>query len=624
MYRASRTGFDGIAPFSDPYVDIASTVVPTNHASMLRHAEFLAVAGDGILREAYNRVAAFFITELEIDGDLGDDEKTKQKDYLTSDMNVNAFMLSHSLSGLVYGVRYLSVLKPFTRYVVCPRCGANFRFHEFAAATRHEFKWGPGFQGRCLACDYSGDFGDPLDVDDDSKPLILKSWNPHDMRIDWNDATGQAGYFDWVIPADFRTEARTGSSHFVLASTPWTWLRAAYSDMNIRFTEEQVKYWHEPALAGLRFRGVGVPRTIVNLRRMYFTQILLRMQEVLAIGHVAPMRVISPANTAGRGGEETDIFRTLNAGDVRSRIMRMVAAHRYDPNSIQASPIPLQMQALGADARNLIPADVTNQAIEMELNAAGIPVDLFKMTMTQQAAPIGLRLFARHWAPFADSIQSDMGYIARRTQVLNKWEKARYRYGPPQIVDDIELRSLEMSMAQAGLLARGYAIKRVGTTMREQTRYKMEDLEVEQEEQAKSQQRQDAFSFSREMANAGGPPQLGPPGQAQPGQPQQPQQSPGGQVPAGAAPAGTDPLAGMIPQPGAKIDPATMYSQAQAAAQTLSVMPESERFSKLQEIRKVNPPFHGIVKQCLADIRSDDRSKGQKMMEQSRQQGQSQ
>lgn len=629
----SRTAFDGIAPFADPYIDIASQVVPTSTASMLRHAEWMAVAGDGVLRECYNRVAAYFITHVELDGELGDDEKDKQAEYLNAELNINSFMVEHGLSGLVYGVRYLSVTKPFTRHLSCPRCNANYRFLEFAENKKlYKFRWGPGFHGRCPACGYEGAFGDPHDEEDESRPLNLISWNPHDMRVKYVEATRKPGAFEWIIPADFRSELKDGRNIFALADTPWPWVQAALNDENIEFSPEFVKYWREPALAGLRFRGTGVPRSIVNLRRLYYTQILLRMNEVLAIGHVVPMRVISPANTAGRGADETDIFRSLNVGDLRSNVMRMVGGHRQDPNSIHYSPVPLQMQALGADARQLIPADLLNQAMEMELNATGVPVDLFKMTMTQQAAPVGLRLFARYWSPFVDGLNNDLAFLARRIQYLKRWEKASYKFADTQIVDDIERRQLEMQMAQAGLLARGYALKKVDTTIREQARQKLEDLEVEAQEQDRATQRADAFSFSRQLAQMsapGAPGQPPAPGGAPPGPGGQPPADPAqggapapGGAPAGQAPVGTDPLAGLIPQPGQKVDPATWYSQAQSATQTLLGMPEGQRFGKLQEIKKVNPSFHAFVKQLMTEERSKARSAGgAQMMQQQYGQG---
>jgi hypothetical protein len=78
-------------------------------------------------------------------------------------------------------------------------------------------------------------------------------------------------------------------------------------------------------------------------------------------------------------------------------------------------------------------------------------------------------------------------------------------------------------------------------------------------------------------------------------------------------PAGSDPLAGIIPQEGQKIDPQEFASRAEAAAQYLVQIPESQRFGELKRIREANSFFHGMVKQKLEKMRSEARSKGQQL-----------
>lgn len=626
--------FDGIAPFADPYQDMVSQIMPTSVASMLRHAEWLAVAGDGTLREAFNRIAAYFLTEVVVTGDLGEDESENQRAYLYDDMRIMSFLVEAGLSCLVYGNFYLSVMMPFTRYLGCPQCGATYRFMDFQEDPECEFQWNAAFHGTCKACKFNGDFGDPRDEPDDSRPLILRAWNPHDIRIVYNEATGQSAAFDWIMPADIRSEIRLGQNRYVLADTPWDWIRAGLAEMNVRMNPDYLYHWREPALAGLRFRGMGVPRAIVNLRRTYFTQILLRMNEVLAIGHVVPLRVVSPANTSSRDGSGIgDIVQTMGMGDLKVQFMRMQALHRQDPNSIHYSPVPLQMQALGADARQLIPADITNQAIEMELNACGIPVDFYRASMQIQAAPVALRLMARFWAPHVDGLNGCLAHIARRAQFLKRWEAAKYKLTETTVVDDIEFRQLVIQMAQAGLVSRDDALKQIHTSLREQTRKKFQDLRTEADETDKFQQTQDAFAFSRQLSQVtpgGGQPTGAPPG-AQPGagpagDPTSPGGSagsgppppgPGGAAPGGApgaAPQGTDPLAGVIPQPGQKIDPEDLYSRAQTAANTLLAQPESQRFGMLRNIDQANPMFHKLVRQLMDETRSKNRSAGGRQM----------
>lgn len=620
------TNFDAVAPFADPFADLASTNMPVSVPAMLRHAEFFGVSNE-TMREAFVRAAAYFLTDLVVDGDLGQDEQDNQREYLVDRAGVMGFLLSAGVSELVYGNQYTSVLMPFVRYLNCPKCSAQYTFKEFSKKPRYNFRWQSGFFGRCAACNFDGDFGDPEDVPDDSRPLILKSWNPHDIRVVYNEATGQTVAYDWVIPADFRSDVRMGYNLAALGETPWPWVQAVLRDENVRMEPDFLHHWREPTLAGLRVRGVGVPRSLTNFRQVYYAQILRRMNEVLAIGHVVPMRVISPANTAGRDPSQGDILQTGFLGDLRARVMNIIANHRRDPNSYHFSPVALQLQALGADARQLIPADILNQALEVLLNGCGIPVEFYRGSMQTQNAPVGLRLIERVWQPFVDGLNRLLNFIGRRAQYLLSWPEAKYSLKSVRIVDAIETQQLRVQMAQAGLLSRSTALQQVDADFRAETKQKLDDMRTEQMAQAEFEKEMDAYAFSQQLGNAqplpgtggpGGPPVQqgagGPPQMAAQGD--QGQQGGGAQQAAGV-PAGSDPLAGMIPQPGQRIDPQSLISQAQQVAGYLLSIPEGQRFGKLQEIRKTNETFHSLVRAQMDKMRSQARSQGgQQMMQQ--------
>lgn len=624
--------YDAIAPFSDPFADIAAAVMPISVPAMLRHAEFFSIA-DETLRSAYNRMAAYFLTDLKLTGDLGEDEKKTQKEYLVKRAKVIQFGHEAGLSFLTYGNQYTSVFPPVIRYVVCPSqlktgpraghaCGARWRFAEFNTHPIFSYSWKSGIYGRCPNCDYSGVFHDknrpPHDEIDDAKPLILISWNPHDIRIVWNEFTRKAEAFDWVIPADVRTDVRMGYNKPLLENTPWEWLMAALGDMNIRFNEDQIHHWREPALAGVRSRGVGIPRAITNYRQIYYARILRRMNEVLALGHVVPMRVISPSNTPGRSGEG-DILRTGFMGDVRSRVNRMIANWRADPSSVQFSPIALQFQSLGADARNLIPNDILTQAQDVLLNGSDVPVDFYRLSMTTQNAPVGLRLIEAVWAPYVTGLNALIGFIGNRAQFLLKWPKTGYEFERVTLVDSVEKTQLRVQMAQAGLLSRSTATREVDVDFEEETRQKMLDQRTEQRLQQEFDDENEAFAFSRQMAGlqAGAPPG-GVPGAAGPGGAPQ-QGGPAGSGPAGAGGAqqagqpGFDPMS-LVPQPGTRIDPDEMLSRADQMAQYLLGIPDAQRHGILQQIAKTNSMFHKVVKGQLEEQRSQARSKGQQLV----------
>jgi len=622
--------FDGVAPFADPFTDLASVVMPMSVPAMFRHAEFFANA-DSTLRGAYERIAAYFLTDIVVEGELGEDERKNQKQYLIDRAGVIPFLFEHSLNLLVYGNAYLTVTLAFTRYVRCPRCTTQYRLTEFQKNPKCEYRWSSGIHGKCYACSYSGVFADkdrpPIDVPDDSKPIIMKSWNPHDIQVQYNESSGETIAYRWVIPAEFRSDVRLGRNPGVIATTPWEHVQAVLNDENVEYTPDLMYHWREPALAGLRFRGVGVPRSIINYRKLYYNRVLERMNEVLALGHIVPMRVISPMNTAGRDGDG-DILKTGYMGDVRSRIMRMVTNHRADPSAIEVSPIPLQMSSLGADARQLIPAELMQESQKQILNAVGAPIDFYAMTMGMQTAPVGLRLFERVWAPFVYGQNRCLEFIARRSQFLLKWEKSTVKLLSVRIIDSIELNQLRVQMAQAGLLSRSTALRTVDAEFETETKQKLEDQRTENVMGAEFQRKMDAFSFSTQLAEAGGmPPGMGgPPGQQQPGQPQpgQPQQGgpaqPGagqpGQPQAAGVPPGSDPLAGLMPQEGQSMDPREWVGRAEQAAQYLIQIPESQRFGELKRLREGNKYFHSLVKQKLDELRSNARSQGSRLFRQ--------
>lgn len=628
--------FDNYAMFADPFADMASVAMPSSVPAMLRHAEFFSVAQE-TLRAAFNRVSAYFLTNVKVIGELGDDEKEKHLDYLQNDLGIIEFLHTAAIDYLTYGVQYTSVFKPFVRYVICPRpgCGVSYRLGEFNSRPEYQYQWANGIRGRCPACGYSGVFADknrrPHDVEDESKPLHIHRWNPHDIRIVWVEATRRAAAFNWQIPGDVRSEMRNGTNKAAIAETPWEWVVAALEDKNVQFTPEQIHYWADPALAGLRFRGVGVPRSIINYRLMFYIQVLRRMNEALALGHVVPIRVISPAGTpSGSADPSGNILKLSHLGDLKGRVMGMVNLHRRDPNSIHYSPVPLQMQALGADARQLIPNDIMNQALETLLNGIDCPVDFYRLSMQTQAAPVALRLLDRAWSPFNAGRNRLLGFIGRRAQYLKRWEKARYELEPVDVVDNIENSMLLAQLGQAGTISRTTVLKNIKKDFKEESRQKIRDIQIEQELQAEAQEEQDTFAFGKQVANAG-PPLMAVPGQpgAAPGAqgaPGQPGAAPpqagdpaqGGMAPdasqAAGIPAGSDPLQSMLPQPGQNMDPQEWLGRAQAAAKYLLGVPEGQRFGMLQHIKDVNPLFHQIVKGQLEQMRSKARSQGQQIV----------
>jgi hypothetical protein len=321
---------DQVDGWVDPFADIASAAMPYSYPGAIRYAEYFATAHE-VLREAFGRVAAYFLTEFQlrpgaVGRDISEKERERQLDYYTNKIGLYAKGLEAAVGMLVYGVTYTSTIMPFRRFVKCPKCSTEYAFDKFTAEDGpNNWEWRDGICGRCVSCDYAGDFGTPVDRPDRARPPIVKHWNPHDVDIGWNEITDEVVYVDYVIPADVKSEIRAGRPH-IIGTTPWPFVEAVKQGRDFRFDRDYVHIWKDVSLTGLRLRGRGLPRAIVNFRQLYYAQILRRMNEALAYGHVVPLKIVSPL-PGGGDAEAGDFLRNYSLGDARGAFNRMLAVH---------------------------------------------------------------------------------------------------------------------------------------------------------------------------------------------------------------------------------------------------------------------------------------------------------
>lgn len=626
MYYGSNGpgGFSSTSGWPDPFNDAASRMMPSSLPAMLRHSEAFGLQ-QPTFRAALERLAAYFLTDLELSGDkISDIEIREYKDELVEDAGIMGFLLNAAIGMLVYGNVWCSVLEPFKRMLRCPRrgCGAVYGFDQFAAdENKHvfNFAWKDAFTGRCPACSYVGDFGKPIDKADRSTPVIFRIWNPYDIRPNYVEWEGRSSEYVWAIPSEFRTSIKSGKI-YDLAATPWEVLQAVINNEDFKFSKDFVFHWTDSVLPGVRSRGIGISRAIVNYRTMYYIQTLMRFSEALAMAHITPFRMVSPK--AGIGGDAGDVLKNLSQSNMQSQFMGMLARHKKDPHTWHYSPVPLEYQALGADARQLTPKELLDFGNDTLLNGAGMPVDLYKGNLQVQAAPVGLRLFERFNQQMVQGYNRLTAFAVNRVVAYKRWEPIKAKLASVTVVDSIEKSQLVVQMAMSGALSQGKALKVVGADYADETRRKADEQLTAAIIQQEFQDKTDALGLGTQVAQQTNPllPVLqGQQGQQQGGgqQGQQPQsgqaQGQPGQA-QGQQPQGQP----ATPSPTDKLDPQQYMSMADAWAQWLDSLPEGNRIGPMTTLKKTNSAFHAAVKAALEKLRSSDRSQGQQMMRQQR------
>jgi len=599
------------AGFPSPFLDMASLAMPDSWQDTLAFCERLFEA-NSTYRQGTERVNSYFNTDIDISSggdELGDDEKDKWTTLFDEDMDVRTVELAANRDVSCYGNSFVSFVVPFTRFLACPKCSAQYRFEEVVDASVFRFKFQDmEFHATCPACKTGSGYRGPMELVDqpDLSPskLRLKRWSPHEIKILHCPFTDDVRYF-WEIPADYKQLIKQGRPYH-LARVSKQVLKAIKHNQLFRFAPDVIYHFKEPTLAGHRNRGWGISRMIFNWRQIWYVQVLHRLNEAIALDYVIPFRLITPMPRSGAQGQSTDIALNVNLGDSMAQLRRMLAHHRRDPAAYHTLGFPVQYQILGAEASQLAPHELLSQGLDTLLNGAGIPTDLYKGSLQMQVAPVALRVFEATWHHVVHMNNMFLRWVVNRTSQLLGWEAVRAKHRRVTHADDMQRHMAILQMAMGGQVSLSSALRTLGLEFKDEQRNITEEARFQQQETSRIQEEQDQAAFAEQV---NGPPAGGmmpQPGAAQGGAAGQPMPA----DPAIAAgPVSQMVASGTVPQ-----TPDDMIAQAHSLAQQLLGLPEGMKDSELRALKQKNEVLHSLVVAELKKIRNQAQTQGGSML----------
>lgn len=641
---AARRSGESNEHFADPFMDMASLAMPETMQDALLWCEYIMMA-NGPYRSAVSRVISYFITDVEIvstggDKRLGREEKDKYLNFLNDTLGIKNVLHTVALDYLTYGNSFTSLLVPFRRYLACPSCGLELPIKRVYNTPAFQFSWGNyQFNASCPHCQYRGKWDHIDRRSGESGQIRVKRWSPHEMDILWDPYTDDTSFI-WRIPDDYRNLLRQGHLHH-LERASWEVIEAVRQNQSLLFDPDVVYHMKEEALAGMRNRGWGISRVLANFRQAWYYQVLHRYNEAIALDYVIPFRVITPQPRPGQGGEVNDPVLSINMGSFTSRVQSMLKQRRRDPARWNILPFPIEYQALGGDATQLAPKDLLELGMDTLLNSIGIPVELYKGSMSVQAAPAALRLFEANWSHLVHNLNRFLNKLVDKVAQIMSWEPVNCRLQRVTHADDLNKQMAHLQLMMGGQISRTTGLGSVGLDFAEEERRKLEEERVSAEATQDMQEEMEQAAMMDEMAMpqqpdpammggaagggaAGGampqmPTMQGMPG-AMPGggmppptaggaQPMGPMGQPAG--PGGAAQAFA---AGQPLVPNKPTTPDEMVAMAQTLAAQAMTMPESQKDSFLIQLKKEDPTMAALVKSQLEDIRRQAARQGQDMV----------
>jgi len=564
------------AGFPDPFLDMASLVMPKNSKDILDLSERLWMR-NGTYRMAAGRIVRYFITRVALDG-TDPQSQSRLKEFLDNKLGVVENLSLIGDDFMAYGNSLTSVVVPFRRILICSKCHSEMPID--TCDWRFE-SW--GFKAFCHKCKKMTPHSHDDRPERDESRIKVARWAPQQFHILHHFYSQDAQYY-WKIPERIRQELARGCP-FHVQHTPWEIIQAAHKNQYFKFNPGVVYHMKEQTLAGVDSQGWGVSRMLATFAQSYYVQMLKRYNEALVSDYLAPMRIVTPRMGSG----PMDPTMVSSMAQFKGRFMNMVKQHRQDPATWHFMPFPIDYQALGGEVRLTAP-ELIGQAMDEQLNAVGIPAELYKGTLSLQAMPTALRLFQQTWPQLVSAMNGWLDWAVSGICTHMNWDKPdSVKLEPVTMADDVELRQTWLQLAASNLVSRRTAFAPWQLDPEEEQRKVLEEQaafkDMQDEMAADMQQRQ----LSRDaMAGA-------PPGQAM---------APGAPGQAGAAGQGTDQIStvGMTPD--------EMAAQAEGMAAELVRMPEVERKQQLRAIREQAPVLHSLVTASMQKERSAAGSAG--------------
>jgi hypothetical protein len=595
--------------------------MPESIQVALRWCEYIANA-NGPYREAINRVVSYFITDVEV-GDLGEntigrEEKEKYRVFLEDTLGIKNALHVVALDYLIYGNSFTSLLIPFRRYLSCKKCGFEAPLRKVFNSSAFNFKWEEfQFHATCPQCHYSGVWNHIDRRSGEADDIKVKRWSPHEIDIIWDPYSTECVYV-WKIPEDYRQLIKAGHLHH-LEHASWEVIQAIKDNKNLMFDKGVIYHAKEEAPAGMRNRGWGISRILVNFRQAWYYQILQRYNEAIALDYVVPFRVLTPAARGG-DGQSGDPVHTINLSSFSARVNAMVRARRVDPARWNILPFPVDYKALGGDATQLAPKDLIDQGFDTLMKCIGMPVELMNGTLSFQAAPSALRLFEANWSHLPHNLNIFLRNLSQRISTAMSWEPVTLKLQRVTHADDLNRQMAKLQLMQGQQISKTTGLKSVGLDYEEETKRMLEEERIYAEEQARmqeemeqSQQMQSLSQQAQMMQGAGDPgaSATGMPGQAPAGGDPAAAGGQPGAVPAGPPPSPVDQFMAQR-QNSASVprSPEELQSQAQVLAQQILQLPESQKDSELIKLKRSDQMMHALVSSMIEDIRQQAKTQG--------------
>lgn len=414
----------GGASHPNPMFDFLTGFAPRKLKDLFRWVEYLYYNSAHIFA-ALKKFAEYPITDIVVD--TNDEALTNNwTRVLIKKLKAKGVSIKTGLDLQLYGNSFISLYHPFNRFLICDSCNARTGIRK----VKYKFKLKAlSFSYHCPSC-HTRQTGKVKDekVADENRINVIR-WDPKLMDINHNPITGENKYY-YTIPQELKHKVEKGDAH-IINTLPMEFLRAIKDDKVFEFADNHIYHMKIDPPAGIEAQW-GFPPLTATIKLFFYTAILRKANEAIALEHIVPFRVLHPAPISGTA----DPAAALNMLKWRQELETNIKKWRRDPLHIMFAPAALGVTMMGGQGRSLLTLGEVKDAEDNIIAAMGIPREFLYGGLSFTGSAITLRMLENQLETYTSNLNDQLTWIVDRTASILGWKAADVSYLPFKLIDD--------------------------------------------------------------------------------------------------------------------------------------------------------------------------------------------
>jgi len=313
----------------------------------------------GLLNRITDTFSRYPITHITVTNDCGGENKDFWATLLNETINLPDELVRNGKDLYVYGNCFVSIVPPFKRYLVCPKCSTykshcinddNFEDRPFEWLFRN-FK----FIAKCRNKECPGKYYGEMNVKDEylegeefAKKVTINRWPIQHIKIRDLRVAGKKRIY-YRIEEKYRKPILNGD-RFVVANVPYTFILACKANLTspiIELPSDLTFHYAHETVTEPEWEGLSKPFFFSCWKDVFMSFVLRKAQEMIAADHLLPQRFVFPQATPSG----VDPLSKIDGGAWMNIITTQLKRQQNDPNEIGIVPFPLGYQALGGQGK---------------------------------------------------------------------------------------------------------------------------------------------------------------------------------------------------------------------------------------------------------------------------------